>query len=180
MQSVVDTLLQNQEATISAIIIIVSGLQWFLGPEHDVVERYRSVVFRKLNPIAKILGQPLVFVCRPDEYICSVEITPDELERAIHPVYRRNLTATKKALDANNKLIWSEGSWAHKDSPTAEKQHHCWFFDMGDRIDIYGHYEDAVVNPSEHLDASNQQLGDPNDTLKQTLEQNGVEYFQKD
>jgi hypothetical protein len=173
-----ETILSEYGYVVTAVLVVIATIQWYLGPELDIVERYRGTLFRKLNPIAKQLGRPLVYVSKEDEYICSVHVSIDELEQAIHPVYRRNLTATKKAIrDDSSGLVWSEGSWSHKDSPTAEKQHHVFLFDRGDRVDVYGHYEDNVTDPEEHLDASNQIHGDPNQTLRQTLTKAGVDWY---
>lgn len=177
--TVAETILSEYGYLVTALLVLIATAQWYLGPEDDFIETYRSGLFRKLNPIAKQLGRPLVYISKEDEYICSVKLSVDELEQAIHPVYRRNLTATVKAIRADSgDLIWSKGSWSHKTAPTAEKQHHVMVFKHEDRVDVYGHYEDNVTNPEEHLDASNQIHGDPNQTLRQTLTKAGVEWYQ--
>ena len=49
-----------------------------------------------------------------------------------------------------------------------DRQTEIYLFDNGDgTVDVYGHEEDSVAQPLEHLDTSNQKAGDPEGVLNQ-------------
>jgi len=174
-----EILLERYEITITAAITLVLIAQWYLGPEAEFVETYRSALLRRIAPVGKMIGRPTVRVKGDADYICSVDMGPEEFERVIYPTYRRNLLATKKAVrGGRDNLIWSEGSWAAKAMPTAQNQHHLFFFKRENRLDVYGHYETAPVDPQGHV-SDGQTHGDPNNTLRDLLDEQEIEYYQR-
>lgn len=149
----------------------------YLSPRDDWVEGLKRRVAVKLDPYTRPLGRRLIAEKGRDDYVCTAQATPDEVEVALFGTYQRNLTSTRKYRMTDGARDWAVGSFVY-DADDTKWQHHVYLFDNGDgTTDLYGHREiSAEKDPHGHVSGP-QVHGDPNGVARVQLDEAGVEYI---
>lgn len=180
--SLAEQLLDNEifVLALTAVLAAVGALQYALGAEDDWIEGYRRNLWPLAHPLLAAAGRPLIRHKGEADYVCTVTATEDELEQALEGGdYHRNVVATLKFIlvDGIDGRVWSDGSWVMRDSLFADRQNHCYFFVMGDKIHLFHHNEaSAVSQPDDHTDGK-QRHGDPESTLYEAMATAGIPMF---
>lgn len=172
----------SEELTaIAGLLALVVGVgQYYLGPKHDWVESVRRRYWLKLNEVLSTFGGYSAGPERNIEYVCTVEVSEDELERALYRGgYHRNVVAALKYREVDGGRVPSEGSWVHRSSIFDDKQGHARFYESQhtDGLDVFHHYETSwVTHPIKHYYHVKMEVGDPQGTLKSALDYSGINY----
>jgi hypothetical protein len=169
-------------AAIGAIVVLAAlMMRHFLGPKSDWVESARTRWFTRLHEALSLVGGYATIEKYKKEYVASVTISEDELERVLYQGgYHRNLGAAKKyRAGSDGEDIWAIGSWAHRESLMADMQDHATLFPGHGEytVDIYHHRETSwVAHPIKHYFNVEQTDGDPERTLRDALDAADVEW----
>jgi len=165
-------LVKRFEPQLAAITKRVRQLEEFFGPGDDWVEDDRRVLFEAADWFLRPLGRSTIKEVPPEGHIVTVDLSPDEVEERIHPLYKRNLLSTRKYRDlssGNGGRQWAVGSWVH-DPTDKDWQHHIYLFPSpSGGTEIYGHKEPSVRDPSAHVDPDTGVHGDPDNILRSKL-----------
>lgn len=87
-----------------------------------------------------------------EEYVGTVDLTESEFENLLAAAgFKRNLVSSLKVrVDGNV----SNGSWAWRESPLADKQLHVILHNVDDHIEVYAHWEPSwLTHPYKHYRA---------------------------
>lgn len=145
------SLARHLDPFLEPILTAVRRVERFLGPDDDWVEDDRRIVFEAAQ---RLLGGVHEFTTEKtrDEYVFTVNMTPDAFEQAITPTYQRNLASSRKyRTDHDGGRQWACGSYV-VDPPNQRWQHHVYIFEAPDgRTDVYAHKETSVREGAEHL-----------------------------
>lgn len=165
---------------LSLVALLVGAAQYALGPKHDWVESVRRRYWFKLHEVLSMLGGYAAGAESHDEYVCTVSVEEDELERGLYRGgYHRNFIAAFKYIERSGEQVPSEGSWVHRETIFHSKQGHARFYASTEdgKLDVYHHYETSWVrHPIKHYLNATQEVGDPQGTLKKALDDAGIEY----
>lgn len=177
--SFADRFIRSVEPQLSRILSAVRRIEQYLGPDDDWVERLRRKIWVAADPFLRPLGRPTVAVKSDVDYICTTESDSDSVEVAIHPLYERNTTSTRKCRIIDGALEWAVGSWVY-DPPDEPWQHHVYIFENeSGGTDVYGHKEDSTRDPVGHV-TDPQIHGDPDGHLRNRLALEGIDHRVRD
>lgn len=185
MQSIIDTILSDptyQAVLLLALVLAGIVSRRVLGPEDDWVERYKRRLAVALDPWSRRLGTPLAVKKGPEEYVCSTDLEPDEVERRLHRAgyVENDLSNQKYRVLPDGTTEYAVGSMKYSE-PRSSRQWHVYLFDgHGDYgADLYQHGEtdwDPAEGggPGGHL-SGEQVPGDPEGLLRNALSTKSVE-----
>lgn len=145
-----------------------------LGPEDDWIEDDRRIIYERADSFLRPLGRPTIRKKGHEDKLFSVDASPNEVERCIHPKYERNLLSSRKYREHHDGgRQWACGSWAYDPSDT-DWQHHVYLFPAkGGGTDVYAHKEPSVRLPAQHH-LANGVSGDPDNILRDQLRMCGI------
>lgn len=165
-------------ALLILILGVIAYLQSKLGPGDDWIETLKLKIYLILDPILSKHGFELIRKKGIEEYIYSTHITPDEVEEVLMSCgYERNVAANKKYRELpDGSKQYEVGSMKYR-YPDSDQQHHVYIFPGQYYVcDIYGHKEtDWQEDPEGHMEDP-QIDGDPDEILKDCLDEAEVEY----
>lgn len=158
---------------------ILGGIRYvekFLGPDDDWIEDDRRHIYEWADKVGRPLGRPTITEKGSNEWTYTVDVSPDRVEKAIHPKYQRNLLSTRKYRTfAGSGRQWAVGSYAY-DPIDKPWQHHVYLFPgTWGGTEIYAHKETSVRDPVGHV-TNDQVSGDPDNTLAFELEEASIDY----
>jgi hypothetical protein len=172
-----DLIRRKATSLLSRLLAGVRSLTGFLTPRDDWIEWVRGFLLRSVHPLATRVGRPTIREKGPADYVCTVPIPAESLEQVLYPTYRRNFLATKKYREPSGDRQWAAGSWVHTHTFDGKDQHHVYVFPAPDGgTDVYAHREANVTDPDGHQHGP-QIPGDPDEILRDTLEDAGVERY---
>ena len=164
-----------------AVIAIVS--KRFIGPSDDWVERVKRKWILRLDPILRRVWRPFTTRKYKDEYVCSVMISPDELERKVFEggYVENDVSTVKYRVLSGSTHQYSVGQMKFSE-PDSNRQWHLYIFPGHGKYgaDCYQHGEEdwnpiEGGTPEDHL-KSEQIPGDPESVLRDTLDEQEVSY----
>lgn len=175
------TLVTAFSGPLGVLLSLLRYLEQFLGPRDDWVEDDRRLLFETLDGLG---GHTFTKEKGPDDYVTTVNATPDAVERVLYSHYQRNLLSSRKyRTHHDGGKQWAVGSWVY-DPPRTDFQHHVYLFETANgRTDIYAHREESVRDPDGHLNLDNgygQVSGDPNNRVRDLLDTHKLQYGQRD
>ena len=194
MAEVFDLLQQYPFLAAAAVFVLVAvgAVQYTLGPRHDWVESFRQRWWLRLHEALSALEGYAVTTKGPSDYVCTIEMGEEALERALYRQgYHRNITASKKMrrLPGGDEQ-WSEGSWVHREGLFAERQDHLTIFPghAPGTLDLYHHNEASNVPSGDtlseligdmfnHYRGIGMDPGDPERTLRDALDAEDIDYY---
>jgi len=155
---------------LSILLGCVRSVEAFLGPEDDWVEEDRRILYEAVDGL---LGHTMVTEGNEDDYVCTTNSTPNDVENALHPTFERNLVSTRKYREHHTGgRQWACGSWV---MDLGSDQLHVYLFETKyGNTDVYAHLEPAVTSPVEHLDTSTGVHGDPTGVIVDVLGMNNI------
>jgi len=115
----------------------------YLGPAADYWETLRSVLLPLLaRRVPRIKWS---YTLHEREYVGRIDESPEEVEQLLweHGFRRMPLAAYKTLSDGTGEV----GSWAWRESLTADKQLHVMLFPDQDGTAVYAHAEFSAINP---------------------------------
>ena len=153
----------------------VRRIEQHLSPDDDWASELREIAYKRaqsvLNPL---IGIQFTREKSKADYICTVETEVDAVEQALwNAGYQRNMLSTWKYRGVDNKRQDITSAWVY-DPPDTDTQHDVYLFDNGETVDIYGHKEPSVRNPTEHLDLSTGVNGDPDNRARAAQAEAGI------
>lgn len=140
---------------IAAGIVSTAFLLWFVwalrqpknsnyvGPAADWIEIVRGVLLPLLDRHTP--GIKWAYTLHDRERVGYIDAPPEEVEQLLweHGFRRMPLAAYKDLIDGREEV----GSWAFRESLTAEEQLHVMLFAEGDGTAVYAHSEKSAINP---------------------------------
>jgi len=133
----------------------------------------------KIDPLTRPFGRPLTAKKGRRDYVLTVDVDSDAVERAIYPQYQRNLTSTRKYRTIGSERQWANGSYVFDPSET-KYQHHAYLFSNEDETtDVYAHKEwSAEHHPYEHV-TEQQAHGDPDNRITLLMDEANIEIIHR-
>lgn len=134
-----------------------------------------------VHPIADwAISRPLIREKSADEYVCSVDCSFLELQKALHAYgYRHNLLATLKYILVNPTRAFEAGSWAFRETLRAKWMQHCYFFGAAEErytFHLNHHKEINYLHSPKGHENGERSEGDPDHTFRDALDAAGIEY----
>lgn len=182
------------------LMAAVRRVERFLGPEDDWVEDDRRILFEAAQ---NHFGDYHTFIYDKgdQDYVTTVDATPDEVEKMLMPPYHRNLISSRKRRDTGGGKQYAVGSLVIDGIREEEeyiKQHHVYLFPAPDggtdlsgespdsveneqestSCDVYAHMEKSVLEGYEHVTDTNQENAAPH-VLFDIFDRHGVEYSER-
>lgn len=119
----------------------------YLGPAADYWETLRSLLLPLLD--RRVPRIKWAYTLHEREYVGRINAPPEEVEQLLwtHGAKRMPLAAFKTLSDGTTEV----GSWAFRDSLTAEMQTHVILFPDQDGTAIYAHMEANALSPFDAL-----------------------------
>jgi len=154
----------------------VRRIERHLSPADGWASKLREIAYKRAQSVlTPIIGVQFTRKKGRADYICTVEADVDAVETALwNAGYQRNMLSTWKYRTVDGKRQDIVSAWVYDPTDT-QTQHDVYFFQNEDgSVDIYGHKEPSVRNPSEHLDLSTGINGDPNGRMRATLVEAGI------
>jgi len=161
---------------LKSLTTAVRRIERHLSPADGWASKLREIAYKA----AQIVLSPLIGIqftrekSRAD-YICTVQADVGTIETALwNAEYQRNMLSTWKYRNVDGKRQDIVSAWVY-DPPETETQHDVYLFENNDgTVDVYGHKEPSVRNPTEHLDLSTGIHGDPDNRAKAALAEAGI------
>ncbi len=176
-------MIQKLDSMLEDVIAAVRRAERFLGPEDDWVEDDRRIVFEAAQ---RYFGHLHTFTKEkaPNEYVATVDATPNEVERALMPPYQRNLASNRKYRTYHDGgKQWACGAFVITglDGPHGyDEQHHVYLFETEDgKTDVHAHRETAAKEGIEHITETHQEHGEERN-LFDLFERHGLNYEIRD
>jgi hypothetical protein len=115
----------------------------YVGPAADYWELVRRILLPLLA--RRVPAVKWSYELHGREYVGRINEPPEEVEQLLwdHGFTRMPLAAYKTLPDGSGEV----GSWAFRESLTAEKQLHVMLFADGDGTAVYAHAEYSAINP---------------------------------
>lgn len=143
--------------------------------------RIRRTLWPALDGIGTTLGRPMVWEKTPDEYVCSIWATEEDLHWALVMAgYTINpLAGLKYVVDDDGERVVERGSWAKRTPVSAKHQHHLYYFpadNVAQRLHLHQHKEISWLFDADRHQGGPQTPGDPDGVLTDALDDAGVGY----
>ena len=172
----------------SAILVIVLAVVGFLsrlyvGPEDDWVEAYKRKWAIRLDPYVAQVWRPLLIQKHVGQYVATVDIDPDALERIAHQAgyIENDISNVKFRILPDGTRQYTVGQMKISE-PNSARQWHLFIFPGHDGAgtDLYQHGEtdwdpSEGGSPEAHL-TQPQVSGDPERVLRNALESQELPY----
>jgi len=160
---------------IKTLTTAVRRIEQHLSPEDDWASELREIAYKRAQSVlSPLIGIQFTREKGFADYICTVEADVDAVETALWSAgYQRNMLSTWKYRTIDNKRQDITSAWVY-DPPDTDTQHDVYLFDNENTVDVYGHKEPSVRNPTEHLDLSTGVNGDPDNRARAALAEAGI------
>ena len=164
---------------VSVPVVAVCAAQQHLGPRAGALETWRDRWWRRAHALFSRVDGYAIDRSTPAEYVCSVELPLDELERRLwNRDHHRNLLAAKKYRQTAEGVEWSASSWVSRERFWADDQLHVTLFARPGGVDCYVHREPSpVTRPLDHWLVEDQVVGDPDGAFREALAAADVGWF---
>jgi hypothetical protein len=163
-----------------ALIVILLAVRYYVDNVRQAreYERLRVRLFRLLDPLARKRGRPLIRdKTGSGDYIVTADASVGEVTAALWDAgYRWNPTSQVKYRVRHGGREFASLEVAYRDSPVADTQHDVYLFGAGGVVDVYGHREANVTDPTDHVGGDEQVTGDPTGRVRDALARAGISY----
>lgn len=149
-----------------------------LSPADKWASKLRQTAYNAAQRIlTPIIGVQFTREKERGDYITTTNANVKDVENALWDAgYQRNMLSTWKYRTVNGKRQDIVSAWVY-DPTNTPTQHDVYLFENDDgSVDIYGHKEPSVRNPSEHLDLSTGTHGDPNKRTRAAFAEAGISF----
>lgn len=160
-------------------VVLAAAVQTRLGPRSRALEEPRHRWWLRASGALSFLGGYAIDRAEAPEYVCTVRASPAVLERRLWRAgFHRNLLAAKKYRRTPGGRQWSTASWVGREQFLATEQFHVTLFERPGGVDCYAHREPSnVTRLLDHWCRRDQVAGDPEDRLRDALDDAGLDRF---